>query len=135
MKKLFLFCICVLLMGCVEGAVTSTSMDQQQQISKTNEPMKALTKLQHGIVFADYWEYPDINANDRGAILHVKVKYVKPNSVADEAGFKVGDEIITINGENPWDHNWNTYLMSGDNPVTYTMRRGKDEYKTKLNPI
>jgi S1-C subfamily serine protease len=131
-KKLFLFCFCFLLMGCFEGVVM---VAMQEQNMKNNQTSKALTKLQHGIVFEDYWEYAKPGEPQINTKLHVVVKYVKPNSEASKAGFMVGDEVMAVNDELPWEFNWNRVLMEGNIPVVYTMRRGNHEYKAKLTPI
>ena len=135
MKRVLLFCLCLLLTGCIEAAVVGMAVNQQTQNANTNQTSKALTKLNHGIVFDDFWEYAAVGESRGNDKLRVVVKYVKSNSEASKAGFKVGDEIMTVNDEAPWDYNWNRFLMNGDNPVNYTMRRGAQEYKAQLNPI
>jgi predicted metalloprotease with PDZ domain len=132
MKKLILFCLCFFFIGCFEGGIL---IAQQEQDMKTNQTSKALTKLQHGIVFDDYWEYAKPGEPQTNTKLHVVVKYVKPNSEASKAGFMVGDEVMEVNDELPWRYNWNRVLMEGNIPVVYTMRRGHQEYKANLNPI
>lgn len=122
-------------MGCVEAAVFGMAVDQQNQNANTNQTSKALTKLQLGIVFDDFWEYAPVGEPRINDKLRVVVKYVKPNSDASKAGFKVNDEVVSVNDEAPWEYNWNRYLMHGDAPVKYTMRRGNAEYQAQLNPI
>ncbi|WP_413557895.1 S41 family peptidase [Bdellovibrio sp. HCB209] len=53
---------------------------------------------------------------------------VLPNSPAEKLGFKKGDVIVTINGEQP--SSWAMESEAGD----YQIRRGADEFAIKIHP-
>lgn len=74
---------------------------------------------------------------DEKDIVNVTAKEVHPNSDADKAGIKAGDEVLEINGKEPYlaGDVVNPFFTSEDDKITFKMKRGQDIYTVTLKPL
>jgi hypothetical protein len=152
MKKIILLGIMVtafmFLNGCLPLAVTALSLNQIAQDNSRAQERAITIKIQKGVFFECYYLYEFEGSTPCGRasttpgqkFIHITVKNIVPKSEADKVGMKVGDEVMIVNGKDVCErYSMSTLeqpLMSGDDkPVKITMRRGKDEYVTFLNPF
>jgi len=140
MKKMILvLCAVCVFGGCAIDPVSSVYIGIiKNDLILTRQ---AIIKHHRGIVFATKWIYAEKPGGDN--TFQVLVKRVLPDSDAEKAGIVAGDEVLSVNGKEPWgDESIMDPFFASDKesseenqPVTMKIKRGLYFYTFILHSL
>lgn len=135
MKKLILLLLCLSLTGCSMALTAAVASFTQNQIAL----------IQSKMIYKERGVYFDITRENvsttpqysqpTGDKFVVKVRSVRPESDAQKAGLKVGDEVIFINGLAEGNGVNLKELFFYDEPIELEINRAGNKFTTKLMPL